>query len=365
MLGNNAIVNSEEFRGVNQSFIHDIKFNCDVSDAKYWGFFSVCGLLMRYRDLYRSEKGLRPWIEIRREDIAEWITNKESQWPELEQKDFRDVAIGGKKYHPFDIPEINHSLRGQGLIYGAGYGMYMKPTFFLAELRSTREISGLAVHTAGREYVRDLFTSSGMLQGKSIFLRIEPLTMLLLYKFSELNARRVSALEDAFSRYGFHHRQIIDDTFTKKLELMAERYSEVLLSHEVAEAMEDIPEWKDILSCLAGDRKAEHYLRALKDLIADTSDHGPYRRIIETRDRGALGLSIALTEGFRRVLYPEMKNAHQEFLGSENWSLIEDARKTGYARFLSQRNAIINLFRTSSGSEDFILKLKDVIEPPA
>jgi hypothetical protein len=39
----------------------DIKFNCDVSDARFWGYFSICGLLMRYRDLYRSEQGLEPY----------------------------------------------------------------------------------------------------------------------------------------------------------------------------------------------------------------------------------------------------------------------------------------------------------------
>ncbi len=348
-----------------QSVIRDVKFNCDVSDAKYWGFFSVCGLLMRYRDLYRSEKGFQPWADIKREDIALWISNKESRWPELEQEDFRDIAINGEKYHPFEITEINQKLGEQGLVYGAGYGMYMKPTFFLAELRSTRQISGLTVRTSGREHVRDLFSSAGMLQGRSIFLRIEPLTMLLLYKFSELNTRRVSALEDAFSHYGLHQRQLIDDIFKQKLELMAERYSEVLLSHEVAEAMEDVPEWKDILSSLSGDRKAEHYIRAVKDLIADMSLHGPYRRIIGAKDRGALALSIALTEGFRRVLYPEMKNAYQEFVRSEDWGLIEEARGKGYSQFLSQRSAVISLFRTSRGSEDFVGRLKNVIEAAA
>lgn len=349
-------------RAVDHTFIHDIKFNCDISDAKYWGFFSVCGLLMRYRDLYRSEKGIQPWAEIRREDITEWITKKESRWPELEQEEFRDVAIGGKKYRPFDISGINHMLSGQGLIYGAGYGMYMKPTFFLAELRTTREISGLTVHVSGKEYVRDLFTSAGMFQGEKIFLRLEPLTMLLMYKFSELNARRVSALEDAFSHYGFRHRQIIDDTLGKRLEGMAERYADILLCHEVAEAKEDAPEWQDILSSLDGDRKAEHYLRAIKDLIADTSEHGPYKKIIDTKDRGALSLSIALMEGFRRALYPEMKHAHEKFLGSEDWDLIEEARKAGYARFLSQRNMVVGIYRASSGREDFILQLKDIIQ---
>ena len=70
-------------------------------------------------------------------------------------------------------------------------------------------------------------------------------------------------------------------------------------------------------------------------------------------------------EGFRRVLYPEMKHAHEEFLGSENWDLIEEARKTGYARFLSQRNVVVGLYRASSGREDFILQLKDIVQAAA
>src|SRR3990172_662767 len=135
--------------------LNDIKFNCDVSDAQFWGYFSVCGLLMRYRDLFRSEKKLKPWSEINREEIMSWISIKESRWPELEEKGFRDLTIGENTYGPFEVVEINHVLKDQNLIYGAGYGMYMKPTFFLAELRSLSEISGLTVYTSGIEFIRD------------------------------------------------------------------------------------------------------------------------------------------------------------------------------------------------------------------
>jgi hypothetical protein len=69
---------------------------------------------------------------------------------------------------------------------------------------------------------------------------------LLLYKFSELNARHNSAPEDAFKQYGFQHRQIIDKTFEKRIEEMAGRYAGVLFCHEIAESREDIPEWRDI-----------------------------------------------------------------------------------------------------------------------
>ncbi len=341
--------------------INDIKFNCDVSDAQYWGYFSVCGLLMRYRDLFRSEKGLKPWAEINREEILSWIAGKESRWPDLEEMGFRDLAIGGIKYSPFDLVGINHALKERQLIYGAGYGMYMKPTFFLAELRTLHEVSGLTVYTSGTEFARDLFTAAGMLQGKSIFLRLEPLTMLLLYKFSELNTRHVSALEDAFAQYGFQQRQIIDETFEKRIEKMAERYAGVVLRHEIAESREDISEWKDLLS-EAGDRKAEHYLRAIKDLIADTSDHGPYKRIIDMRDRGALSLTIALMEGYRRVLFPEIQGAYNEFCRQGDWSAMERSRQAGYERFRSHRDAIVDLYRGSSGKDDFTKKIRERLQ---
>jgi hypothetical protein len=343
------------------TLLNDIKFNCDVSDAQFWGYFSVCGLLMRYRDLFRSEKGLKPWAEINREEIMSWISTKESRWPELEEKDFRDLTIGENTYGPFDVAEINHALRDQELIYGAGYGMYMKPTFFLAALHSRSEISDLTVYTSGTEFIRDLFTAPGMLQEKNIYLRLEPLTMLILYKASESKARSVSALDDAFARYGFQYRQIIDETFEKKLRKMAEQYAEILLCHEIAEAREEVPEWKELLS-QAGDRKVELYLRAIKDLIADTSDHGPYKRIVDTQDRGALSLTIALMEGYRRVIYPEMQNAYNEFSRHGNWSVIEQSRRSGYERFRSQRDAIVDLYHVSGGKDDFTRKIRERLQ---
>ena len=346
---------------MNNDLYENIKFNCDISDAQYWGYFSVCGLLLRYRDLYRSEKGIKPWAEISRQDIGAWIENKEKRWPDLEHAVFRDILVNGKACSAFDTDGINNSLKEHDLIYGAGYGMYMKPTFFLGQLHSIRTISGLTVWTSGTEYVRDLFTSPGMLQGKNIFLRLEPLMVLLLYKFSELNTRRVSALEDAFARYGFHHNQIIDETFEKRLWELTAHYAEVLLYHEVAEFKEDIPEWKEILT-LAGDRKAEHFLRAVKDMIADTSEYGPYKKIIDTEDRASLSLTTALMEGYRRVIYPEIQKAYTDFSVRGDWSIMEDVRKSGYKKFCLQRDRIVSLYRESIGKTGFTQQLRELLQ---
>ena len=347
---------------MDSGFLADIKFNCDVSDAQFWGYYSVCGLLMRYRDLYRSEIGIKPWADIPHEKIGVWIEAKESKWPELEKKGFRNLTIGGANFDPFDVAAINAKLTREGFVYGAGYGMYLKPTFFLAELRSMREVSGLTVYTSGRELIRDLFTAPGMLRERTVFLRIEPLTILLLYKHSELNVRQTTVLEDAFAEYGFPKRQIIDITFEQRLERMADRYSEILLAHEIGEATEAIPEWKEILALSSGDRHLEHYLRSVKDLIADTSDHGPYRKIIETQDRGALGLSSALIEGFRRVMYPEIREAYVVFSRERNWAVVESARQEGYQKFRSLRDDIINRYHGSPAKEDFIGAMGDLIK---
>ena len=337
-----------------------IKYNCDVSDAKFWGYFSICGLLLRYRDLYRSEKGLKVWTNIDRKEIAAWISEKEARWPELETGNFRDLAIDGKSYEPFDGEAINKALEPQGLVYGAGYGMYLKPTFFLAELKSIRKVSGLTVYTTGKEYVRDLFTASAMLQNETVLLRLEPLMILLHYRYSELNAKRNAALEDAFSHYGFRNRQLMDDTFEKRLEGLVARYAEIILQHEIAEHHEESPVWREILAA-AGDRKNELYLRALKDLIADTSGNGPLMRIVDTRDRGALGLSIALMEGFQRKLFPEIRHAYAEFLKHEDWDALDAVRRAGYERLIVDRERVHRLYEESEGGGDFSDRLKTML----
>jgi hypothetical protein len=330
--------------------LEDIKFNCDVSDARYWGYFSICGLLMRYRDLFRSERGLEPWSPIAREEIAAWIGRKESRWTGLEDRDLRDLTINGTAYSPFDIDGINQALHADGYVYGAGYGMYLKPTFFLGRARSVAAIEGHTVHTTERELVRDLFTAPAMLREYSIFLRLEPLKALLWDKFTELKPGRGPALSNAFRAYGITPGQPVSDDFAGQFEQMVLNYSGVLLRHELAESQEAVPQWKDLLT-QAGDRNTEHFLRAVKDLVADTSDTGPFRSIVETRDRGALGLSVGLMDGYRRLLFPEVREAYGRFLEDGAWEIVEDTRRYGNTRFMALRQRILELF--ASGDQRF------------
>ena len=37
--------------------------NCNIADAQHAGLYSICGLALRLRDLYKWENRLDPWIE--------------------------------------------------------------------------------------------------------------------------------------------------------------------------------------------------------------------------------------------------------------------------------------------------------------
>ncbi|NIR13630.1 MAG: hypothetical protein GWN86_06655, partial [Desulfobacterales bacterium] len=75
--------------------------NCSISDSRHAGLYSVCGLALRLRDLYKWEKGLDPWIEMDSSVILNWIGEKEENWDQLEEKEFNKITILDKTYDPF------------------------------------------------------------------------------------------------------------------------------------------------------------------------------------------------------------------------------------------------------------------------
>jgi hypothetical protein len=321
--------------------IKTIKLNCHISDASYWGNFSICGLLMRLRDLYRTEKGLKPWHSIPKEDISLWISERESLWKGLEGKRFIPLPVKDEMYDPFDVDGVNEKINSSGYVYGAGYGLYMKPTFFIAEIGSKKEISDYRIYISKRELARDLFSSSAMLQGRCIFIRLDPLKSLLWEKFISLKSKKKTHIESAFLKFGLTPSIVPDKDekiFENLFEEMALKYSDMHLYHEIAEAIEDIPEWKEIIIATK-DKKLELILRALKDLIADTSDYGPIKWSLEKNELDSLRLYIDFIEGYRAILYPSIL----EISKIEDLSRIEDIRIEAYKTLNNYRKKIIDL----------------------
>ncbi len=279
--------------------------NCTISDARFWGYYSLCGLLMRLRELYKNEHNLMPWDQTPREGTSEWIAATEALWKSLEHEEFRPLQIEGALYDPFDVDGLNTLLNREGFVYGGGYGRFNKPTFYLATLERKREYYDYLVHYSGKELCRDLTTSAAMVQGRCVFMRLEALKALLWDKFQELQGRRFGGLlKEAFSAFGIEGKESPEELI-HKIEALSSEVSELFVLHETGEAFEDehADEWLEILSGNT-DRAAEFYVRGVKDLLADTSEKGPLQHIIKGRKTALLHFHMAFLDGIRREISP-------------------------------------------------------------
>jgi len=311
-----------------------VKHNCNISDARYWGFYSPCGLLLRLRDLYKAEKGLMPWERVSNEEIGEWIEEREAMWMRLGSSDFQDIEVMGRYYKPFDVKGINSRLSGYGYLYAAGYGNLLKPFFMLSEISKEFKRGRYTIYISGREISRDLSTSPAMLQGNTIIARQDAMRFFLWSKFEEVSGSRYeSVLSCAFREYG-----LTKDLAQKEIERAFERLTTeelaTYLHHELGEASQRGllgRWWKEVLLNIPYSR-AELFLRSLKDVLADTCRRGLLAHIIQDKKKGSLAFYVALHNGYRRKIFPEIIDAYKEFIATGEWDIIEKVRVEGYKR---------------------------------
>ena len=133
----------------------------------------------------------------------------------------------------------------------------------------------------------------------------------------------------------------------------------MLLHHELAESREALPGWKDLLSAVQ-DRKAEIFLRALQDLVADLSDQGPLQRIIDDRDAGSLALFIGLPEGYRRSLAGGLGAAYGRFRKDRDWTALNEERRSCLGRFAPLRERAYALY-AGGGRERLLAGMDELL----
>jgi hypothetical protein len=345
-----------DFEGLKEQ----IKYNCNVSDAKFWGYYSICGLLLRMRELYRSEKGMEFYETIAMEEISPWIGERDVLWNEMEKAELRNIEIGRNSFSPFDVDDINNILADKYFIYGAGFGRHMKPNFFLAQMiDEVRSEDHYDMYIVGKEYVRDIDTVPAMVQGRDIFVRKQRVKGLLWEKYFEMRSKKYAGLLDyAFRHFDIERTEEPLKDIDERIDAAVEKVTEMIILHEIGEVMEDrdVNGWLELLGTFNG-TKEEFILRAVKDVLADCSDHGPLQALIKNRDEGMLGFYAALLTGLHKIVFPEMMNALQEFVENKNWDSIDVIRAEGYARFLRYRETIMDAWSAPDGKE----KVKDIL----
>jgi hypothetical protein len=341
-----------------------VKVNCDISDARFWGNYSICGLLLRLRELFRHEKGVKPWEEIPQEVISEWIAVKENLWREIEEKEFVNLSVQEAEISPFESEAINRFLEKGGLLYGAGLGVGMKPSFFLAELLSKESIDGYEVIIAGRELVRDLSVYPAMLQRDTIVARRDALAAVLWDKFEEIRPKKNNgSLLYAFSQYGIDPRDEANESLYTKIVQIADEEIGAYIYHEIGEAREGATlggSWKEMLSGPLT-RRAELFVRGIKDVLSDTSERGMLKYIIERRKKGSLGFYLSSLGGFRKMLFPEFQEMFLFFTEKEDWHLVEKARKKGYEKAGGLASSVLDIYRRHGDGAGEVIE-KDLLD---
>ena len=336
-----------------EHFITQVKLNCTISDSKSWGNFSICGLLMRMRELYLNEHSLSPWETVPLEKITAWIQEREKDWQELESEELHKIMVEGVSYDPFDVNGLNELLQNFRLVYGSGFGIMGKPTFFVAELFSAEELYDYCIYYAGRELCRDLAAYPAMLQGRCIYLRLDIVRTMLWDKFQTLRSGRFrDATERMFIEFGIGRNGEVSGAFAEGIGKISRRISDLFVLHETGEAFEDDhwQEWGEVLAS-GIDKTTELYLRGVKDLLADTSDMGPLTAIVKKKDGYLLTAYAAFLEGIRKEIFSAFGGAFSQFTASGDWSFIEKTRAETYEKARRLKEDLVDLWKNGNRHE--------------
>jgi len=317
-----------------------VQQNCNISDARHAGDYTVCVFLLKMREFYRWENEIPFTGLLPKDKVGAWLEEREQMWDHLESSSFERIPLDGGLADPFDSAAINRQLAPRGYIYSAGYGRFNKPHFFLGALVRTERRDGFTIYTSSCEYARDLVAPPAMLQEHTIFVRQESVRRFLWEKVEEwLWNRKNEAMTQALSDYCFH------DDPSSGLERMTQNEAESMVLHELGEGMAGAllgDEWNVMLVDLSRS-KAETMARAVRDLLADCLSTLP--GLIASGNTASLHFHFATFSGMRRHLYPEALDAYRRWTHEHNPEPLRRMVDDGLERWLATARTMLDLHR--------------------
>lgn len=332
--------------------IDQVLENCNIADARHAGLYSICGLALRLRDLYKWENRLDPWIENDPSEVLKWIGDKEETWEKLVEKEFGAITLLGHRFDPFDVKGINGILEPLGYIYGGGYARVLKPSFFLAAIEDKKEINGITVFVLGEELARDLLTIPAMSQDNCVYVRKESARLYLWDQIFYIKKSGRYALKFGLENYGL--KEQTPENLHRNLSRIAANETDTYIYHELGEIQDtvfDRQTWQEIISVFP-QTPIELLTRTVKDLLADTSKYGTLTHIINARKTSSLAFYVAFLESFTKALFPQIIEAFKAFTQTRDWKAIEDAVIKGYGTAKSSAERIIRIYRTGKEKND-------------
>jgi len=313
-----------------ESLCEVVQHNCNIVDAKHAGNFTLCIYLMKMREYCRWDKGYSYTDLLSKEEVGEWVTERESLWDELDQQSFAPIEINGMRFDPFDTDAINASLQPYGLVYSGGIGARSVPHFFLGKLDEAKKFDDYQVVIAAEECARDLSSPPAMTLQNKIFIRKESVRRMLWEKVQEWQWHKLeNAAGRAFSYYDF--KQDVNAA----LDNMTDVESHSILLHERGEietAKQLDEEWKTFLASVSSAR-LDLLLRAAKDFYADTLITLP--ELIQQHNQASIHFYVANMSPLRKQLCPSFIQAYNQWHETNDLSVLNHWLEKGHKHWSS------------------------------
>lgn len=284
---------------ITREITQTVEFNCAISDARHARDYSLCIYLLRMREDYRWRKNIPLLQNMDVEQVGNWVAARESYWDEIEEEKYKKLNIGDRQFDVFEHKLINLELNKHGLVYCAGIGRMGKPHFVLSKLLSHTVKNDIQYFECGTELARDSVTVPAMAQGNHVFIRHDGVHRMLWDMFDDwcLN-KNPGPRADFFHYHKFQQDASLDST----LHRATVDTLPLIFAHERGElaASKLLTGTYPELTLAAAGTRAEFYLRAARDLLADSLETWP---LISLRNEiHYLDFWLANLNGVRQLL---------------------------------------------------------------
>jgi hypothetical protein len=294
-----------------------VQHNCNISDARFAGNYTMCIYLLKMREYFRWEMEQDFGSALTREDVGQWLTEREQLWSDIEHQDYARLDIEGEMHDPFHSQHINSKLLDHGLVYSAGIGQKSKPHFYLADLVKHEKHDSYDIYVSAREYARDLSSPPAMSQDKAIYIRRESFKRMVWEKIEQWRWNKPQdAMARAIACYDF------DGNLHTALDEMTDHELESAILHEIGEirAGEYLDGWHDMMAQLMF-TQAEIMARAVRDHLADAISTLP--ALLEQQQDASIHFYMANLTSMRKHIFPALVDAYNEWLQNGNTAKLE------------------------------------------
>lgn len=348
-----------EFSIVQQTVQH----NCAISDARYSREYSLCIYLLRLREFYRWQNRIPLGARIDQKALADWVSDTEEHWDNIEETDYREISINGQTFDPFDADAISSKLEDSELMYTAGIGRLGQPHFLLAKKVSRKQTGQCTVVECGEELARDIMTLPAMAQGTTVYIRHQSFTHLLWQMFDEWNINKAPG---PMARLAEYYNFGESDQLEKNIVSASDELSDLLLQHELGEiAAGNLlgTEYQEMTAAFHG-KPGEMQIRSVRDLLADSLITWPW--IAEKTSEFSIYLDFWLAGliGYREIMFNLTKPDEALFASDERRRLeaLNEMIESEQSRWQRVAEGLLQEYHARGTSLDIDKTIKHCIE---